>query len=159
MQDIAFVMDSNGLFVWDFDKKKGDLNVASGFETACLASIFTNSRLDESDVSPPLGRSGWIGNIMTAVEPRELGCTGWSLENQRITTYFLARLKEAITKGFEWIVKDKIARDYNVSCSYNYDQVRVIISIVARDGAKYETIQLWKATDAFTKSVNLNTRG
>jgi len=159
MQDIAFIMNQNGLFVWDFDEKKGDLNVIDGFETACLATIFTNSRLDESQVSPPIGRSGWVGNIQNAVEPRELGGKAWSLENQKVTTYLLTQLKEAVSRAFDWMLKDKIARNINVSCSFVYDRIDVVVRITARDGAAYETILTWKNTNAFTNSINQNTRG
>lgn len=159
MQDFAFIMNGDGLFVWDFDKTKGDVNVIIGFETACLVSLFTNQRLNESEISNPIARSGWVGNIRTAGEPRELGSKCWILENQKLTTYLLTKRKETATRAFDWMVKDQIVRNVTASISSLGQAVSDTIYLTGRDGVKYEYIYTWKETYAFTNSASFNARG
>ena len=158
-QDIAHVMNEDGLFVWDWNEKVGDLNTVDGLETACLVSLFTNARLEESVAQIPMSRSGWIGNIRTAKEPRQLGCKLWSLENARLTTYLLTQRKEACTRAFDWMLKDRIVRNVSAESSYNYDNVSDKVELTSRDGSKYEAVYLWRKTHAFAHSANFNTRG
>ena len=154
MQDLAHVMTDDNLFIWDFDPKKGDLKTVDGMETALLVSLFTDARLDESQVPPPLARGGWVGNIRTAKEPRDLGGKLWALENARLTTYTLAQRKEQCTRCMDWLLKDGLIRNAAAVSSYNNDTIADNIQITARDGAKYEAVYLWRKTNAFTHAAN-----
>lgn len=160
MQDIANEMNEDGLFVWEYDRKKGDISTINGMETACLVSLFTDRRLPESVAPYPMSRSGWIGNIRTAKEPRQLGSELWALENARLTTYLLAQRKEACTRAFDWMLIDRAARSVSATSRYNSDGVVSDgIEITARDGVKYSAVYLWEKTNDFAHSANINTRG
>jgi phage gp46-like protein len=152
-------MNEDGLFIWDWNYKKGDIEVVNGLETACLVSLFTDSRLQPSVVYTPIKRGGWIGNIRTAKEPRQLGSTLWSLEHAKVTTYFLTLRKEACNRAFDWMLKDGITTSIYATSNYDNSSISDTINIVSKDGSKYEAVYLWRKTIAFKNSSNINTRG
>lgn len=154
MQDTKHIMDENGLYVLDI--KNGDLAVVDGLETAMLVSLFTNARLDESIRSNPMQRSGWVGNIQTAKTKRQLGGQCWTLENERITTYYLAQAKEKSRRAHDWMINDGVARHVVTNASAKGQSVNIGVVYTGRDGKKYDSIYLWKKTNAFTNTPDFN---
>lgn len=154
MQDTKHIMDENGLYV--IARNGTDIAVVDGLETAMLVSLFTNARMDESVRSNPLQRGGWVGNIQNAKRKRQLGGHCWTLEDERITTYYLAQAKEKSRRAHDWMLTDGMARHIVTSASAKGQSVSIDIKYTGRDGKQYDSIYLWKKTDAFKNSPNLN---
>lgn len=148
-------MNENGLF--EIAKKGGDFDTVDGFETAILVSLFTNARRDESDISNPLNRGGWIGNWRTAKRPRELGGLCWTVEHERLTREVLNIARENAKNALAWMIDDGLCRNVEVMTEpQNQSKIQYNIAITSRDGIKYDYIYLWDKTDAFTHSTTFN---
>jgi len=144
MQDIAKVMDADGLLV--LATKDGDLVTVDGMESAVRVSLFTNARLDESEMPDPMRRGGWIGNLLSG---RQLGGKLHALENARITTAYVGKAKEFAARSLDWMTEDNVSRGVSNSVSVQKQHVQHSISIVARDGVKYDYRYLWLKTRPF----------
>jgi phage gp46-like protein len=154
MQDLKKVMNADGLFTLSL--VNGDFEVIDGMETAVLVSLYTDARLDESEVKTPLMRSGWIGNIMT--QGRQLGGKLWKFENSPVTTSYLANAKEATQRSFDWMINDKVARSITAAISAQkatngMTNISHQVGIVARDGVKQDYVYLWDRTKPFFERV------
>ena len=155
MQDLRQRMNENGLF--EIAVKNGDFDTVNGFETAILVSLYTDARRTEADVSDPLTRGGWIGNWRTAKEPRELGGLCWTVEHERLTQNVLNLAREYATRSLEWMVKDGVCRNVEVETeAHMQEKIKYLITIIARDGIKYDYIYIWSKTNAFTHSATFN---
>ena len=148
-------MNENGLF--EIAQKGGDFDTVDGLETAILVSLFTNSRRDESDISNPLNRGGWIGNWRTSKRPRELGGLCWTVEHERLTREVLNIARENAQNALAWMIDDGLCRNIEVETEpQNQSKIQYKITITSRDGIKYDYIYLWDKTDAFTHSTTFN---
>lgn len=155
MQDLKHRINENGLF--EISSQGGDFDTVDGFETAILVSLFTNSRRDESDISNPLARGGWIGNWRTAKKQRELGGLCWTVEHERLTANVLNIAREYAKNALNWMIEDGLCRNVEVeTLPYKQREIQYNIAITSRDGIKYDYIYLWNKTNAFTNSITFN---
>jgi phage gp46-like protein len=145
MQDTKHVLNSDGLIVLAIEKK--DFAKVDGLETACLVSIMTDSRLDETEVSDPIKRGGWIGSVVSG---RELGCKLYALEQARISTGLIGKSKEAAARAFDWMITDGVSRNIENSVTIQLTSINHDIKITGRDGVKYDYRYLWQKTRPFT---------
>lgn len=148
MQDIAKVMNADGLLV--LATKNGDLVTVDGLESALRVSLFTDARLDESEMPEPVRRGGWIGNVLSG---RQLGGKLYALENARITTAYVGKAKEFAARSLDWMVDDQVTRGVQNSVSVKGQDVQHNISIVSRDGVKYDYRYLWLKTRPFSLRI------
>jgi phage gp46-like protein len=154
MQDLKKIMDSNGLFV--YASKNGDLDTVEGLEEAVKVSLFTDSRLEDSTVKDPFRRGGWVGDILNK-EKRQLGGKTYLAERARVEQNTLNNAKEWARKSLDWLVRDGVCRNVIVNVSfYKQRDLTYNISIVGRDGAKYDYVYLWDKTYGFENTQNNN---
>lgn len=94
----------------------------AGFETACLITIGTNARADNSDILPPTytTRGGYFGSLLTGFQ---FGNKLWLIGRRKIDSVTLRLCEQYITESFSWMIEDLIAED---------------ISVVAVRGGKYQ---------------------
>ena len=80
-KDIVLILE-NGSF--DLVIENGDFKNEEGFDTAIWVSLFTDARASESQVLIPENRRGWLGNLVSDVEERQLGSFLWLVEQRKL---------------------------------------------------------------------------
>ena len=148
MQDTKHVMNENGLIV--LAMRNGDLDTVDGLETAMQVSLFTDARLDETEMIEPFRRGGWVGNQFT---DRQLGGKLYALENTRITTAYVGKATDFAKKSFDWMIEDNVSRGVLCRVSAQGQDVKHNISMIARDGVRYDYRYLWLKTRPFDLSI------
>jgi phage gp46-like protein len=148
MQDLSFVMNDNGLIVLAI--RDGDLIGVDGMETALQVSIFTDARLDESEMPDPVRRGGWLGNVFSG---RQLGGKLHALENARVSTAYVGKAKEFASRSLDWMIEDGVSRGVVCNVSANQQTIMHNIAIVGRDGVKYDYRYLWAKTRPFSLRI------
>lgn len=146
MGDFRLLQGTDGRF--DIVIENGDIANEDGFETAIYMSLFTDARAPESKVIKPENRRGWMGNIVSPVEGRELGGLLWLAEQRRLTQDVLNEIVGYARQSLSWFVEDGIAQNIEVSGKIvPRSGIALIIDITATDG-KTETyyVPLWEAT-------------
>ena len=148
MQDFKRVMNADGLIT--LSASNGDLDVIDGMESALVTSLFTDARLDESERPDPVGRGGWFGSVL---QGRNVGSKLHSLENARISTAYIGKAKEFATRALDWMVEDGVSRGVVCKVSVAGQSVAHSITIVGRDGVKYDYRYLWVKTRPFSLRI------
>ena len=82
-QDMLIKADSRGLY--DIQIDGYDFASSQGFESAVPTSFFSDARASSVYVQEAKNRRGWVGNILYAVDGRELGGLLWILDQARLT--------------------------------------------------------------------------
>jgi phage gp46-like protein len=144
--DIELTQDTFGNF--DVTLENGDLKGENGFDTAIWVSLFTDARAPESKVTIPENRRGWIGNLVSPVENRELGGLLWLAEQRRLTQDTLNEIIDYARKSLQWFVEDEIAVNIEVTGVIVPKQgIRLQIDIEAPSGnTKTHYVPLWELT-------------
>ncbi|WP_434779279.1 phage GP46 family protein [Neisseria sp. Ec49-e6-T10] len=143
MQDLCHEMNQDGLFV--LSVQNNDLVPVQGMESAILVSLFTDQRIDESDLRIPIDRGGWFGNVLTP--NRELGSKLWGLENAKITSGLIGNIKEYAQRSFDWMTEDGLARKVEVGVNLKSQDVFVSAKITGRsDPIGNDYSYLWRRT-------------
>lgn len=143
MQDLCHEMNTDGLFV--LSVKNNDLVPVEGMESAILVSLFTDQRLDESQMDIPINRGGWFGNVLTP--NRELGSKLWAYENVRVSSGLMGNIRDCAKRSFDWMNKDNLTRKISVTVTPKGQQVHININLTARgDKVGHDYAYLWRKT-------------
>jgi len=146
MIDIKTVKASNGVF--DIPIENGDLAGVEGFDTAIWVSLFTDARAPESIVKKPEDRRGWLGNLASPVEGRDLGGLLWLTDQRRLNQDALNEVVDYARQSLNWFVEDSIAKSIEVSGEIIPLQgIRLTIIIETPDGNTVtHYVPLWEVT-------------
>lgn len=146
-QDLRISKNDGGLF--DLVLSNQSFETVDGFETAIIISLLTDARASAAAVQTPSRRRGWIGNILTADNGRQLGSRLWTFEQARLTVAVLNDLSVAAQESLAWMVEDGIAKSVNASAEkINDRQVNVLVVIVTIEGKEKRYSVLWRQTGA-----------
>lgn len=103
----------NGMF--DIPIENGDLAGVEGFDTAIWISLFTDARAPETIVVTPENRRGWLGDVESPVEGRDLGGLLWVAEQRRLNQDTVNEVVDYARKSLEWFIQDGLATSVEVS--------------------------------------------
>jgi phage gp46-like protein len=67
-QDFYVEQDNYGLFDLTVDEDTHDFTSVAGMETAVSVQLFTDKRVSKQDISKPLERKGWVGDMLSRTE-------------------------------------------------------------------------------------------
>lgn len=136
----------NGSF--DAVIEDGDFANEPGFDTSIWVSLFTDARADESQVVKAENRRGWLGNIVSEVEDRELGGLLWLIEQRRLNQDTLNEVLDYCRKSLSWIVEDNVALKIEVDGNIVPKRgMEVYITITSKSGVTSDHyIPLWEVT-------------
>ena len=115
MSDVKFQQGTNGQF--DIVIENGDLANESGFDTALFISLLTDGRAPESRVLRPEDRRGWIGDIKSPVDGRNIGGLLWLVEQRKLNQTTVNEAVDFAKKSLNWLLEDNIAKNIEVSGS------------------------------------------
>lgn len=145
MTDIALDFAGNAL---DISIENGDFKIENGFDTAILVSLLTDARAPESKVIRPEDRRGWLGNIESQVDGRDLGGLLWLSDQRRLNQDTLNEVVDYARKALAWFVEDTIALRVTVTGEIvPISGIALSIDIVSLEGITSNYyIKLWELT-------------
>jgi len=108
MIDIKASLTEDGSFTIGFTD--GDLAKEDGFDTAINLSLFTDKRASEDRISDPSKRRGWLGNVASPVEGRQLGSLLWLINQRKLIPETRNDAISYCTDALNWIVEDGFAK-------------------------------------------------
>jgi phage gp46-like protein len=126
----------------------GDFEQEDGFDTAILVSLLTDARAPADIVKQPENRRGWMGNIESPVENRELGGLLWLIDQRRLTQETLNDARDYATKALNWFVTDGLAKAVEVTGEIvPRSGIALTIIITTLDGrTQSHYVPLWEVT-------------
>jgi len=145
-QDILIKSDTRGIY--DVQIDGADFASSEGFESAIAASYFTDSRAPAVQVQEAQKRRGWVGNILTAIQSRELGGLLWILDQARVTDDTLNFAKSFAQDSLQWLIEDGLARSIQVSVARNGIRgITILTDITTIENTVLRYVTLWRSTD------------
>ncbi len=148
MSDVRLLQGSDR--IWDIVIENGSIATEDGFDTAITMSLFTDARAPEAKVEIPEFRRGWLGNIESPVDGREIGSLLWLLEQKRLIQNTLNEAISYARSALNWFVEDGLAKRIEVSgVIVPLSGVALTIIITAPDGqTETHYRNLWEVTGA-----------
>ena len=113
MTDIKAFQNTAG--EWTLGITDGDLTEEDGFDTAIAMSLFTDARAPDNAVVIPEKRKGWMGNLESPVEDRELGGLLWLVDQSKLTQDTLNTSVNYARLALNWFIEDQIANSIVVT--------------------------------------------
>ena len=132
---------------FDITFTDGDITADEGFETAIMASMFTDARASESQVGAPEQRRGWLGNTLSTVPGREVGGLMYLAEQRRLTQDTVNENVDFAQKSLAWMTEDRLAQRIDVSGELIPKKgVRLTIAITTPNDKLFFSVDLWENT-------------
>lgn len=113
MTDISLVSGQDGGIT--FMIENGDFKVEKGFKTSIILSLLSESRATEDQIKKTENRGGWIGNINSPAEGRQLGSWIWTINQMRLNTNTLNTAINYAQLSLNHLVEDGQAKEVIVS--------------------------------------------
>lgn len=108
--------------------ESNEIEFEDGLETAVAMSLWTNRRVDLSQLSIlSKDQMGWWGDLTSDIQGDQIGSRLWLLEREKVTTEVLRRSEDYSVECLQWMIDDGIARSINVSSSYTLSKVMVTV--------------------------------
>lgn len=145
-QDILIRANNRGLY--DIEVSGYDFRSADGFESAIPTSFFSDARANSTQVQEAKNRRGWVGNILYAVEEKELGGLLWLLDQSRITQDTLNLARSYAQDSLQWMIDDGLARAVRVQVERTgVREITILTDIFTIQNTIERYITLWRSTD------------
>ena len=123
----------------------GDFESDEGLSTAIYLSLFTDARAPDDIVANKELQRGWIGNIVSPIEGRELGSLLWLVDQSKLTQKNLNDAIGYAESALEWIVEDGFAISIEITGNIIPRKgFELIIDIFLDDKVKQYYIDLWE---------------
>ena len=145
MTDIKAIQTDEG---WTLGITDGDLTEEDGFDTAIAQTLFTDARAPDNAVVIPEKRSGWMGNLESPVEGRELGSLLWLVDQSKLTQDTVNTSVNYARLALEWFKEDGLATSIIVTGGIApRSGIRLTVVFTAQSG-KVSThyFNLWERT-------------
>ncbi len=126
----------------------GDFETTEGLDTGILLSLLEEQRANESEVSTPQNRRGWLGNDLGDIAVYELGSKLWLLQQERLTTDTLNRAVDYARQSLQWMLDDGIATKITLTGEIEYPEGIKLFIALKRDNNPVESFyyNLWDNT-------------
>jgi phage gp46-like protein len=146
-QDVKLQKNDDGIYDIPLNSDGTDLDTIDGLETAITVSLFTFARANPGNVLDAFKRRGWVGNLLSLSEGYELGSELWVLEQARIDTGTMNKIKNFVQRALNWMITDGIADRIEVS-AFQLGERGARVDIILRKNAtevgRYSTV--WNNT-------------
>lgn len=145
--DLAITRETDGTYDISFNAD-GDFETTEGLDTGILLSLLEERRANESEVSTPQNRRGWVGSDLGDIAVYELGSKLWLLQQERLTTDTLNRAVDYARQSLQWMLDDGIATKLNVTGEIEYPEGIKLFIVLTRENNKVESFyyNLWDNT-------------
>jgi phage gp46-like protein len=147
-QDVLIKPDGFGNYDIPLNENGYDFASAEGFESAIPVSLFTDARAPASSVADPKKRRGWIGNLLTIDQDRQLGGLLWIYDQGRITATLLNGVRNETLRSLNWMLADGILLSIEVDVFVESTRaIRVKIRLTGTDNNVDQYSVLWRRTN------------
>ena len=147
-QDVLISPDGFGNYDIPLNADGDDFASADGFESAIPVSLFTDARAPASSVADPKRRRGWVGNLLTIDQDRELGGLLWLYDQGRITATLLNGVRNETLRSLNWMLSDGILTGIEVDVLIESTRaIRVKIRMTGVDNNVDQYSVLWRRTN------------
>ena len=147
-QDALIKPDNFGNYDLALNADGTDFESAEGFESAIPVSLFTDARAPASAVADPKRRRGWVGNILTIDDNRELGSLIWLYDQGRITAELLNNIRNVVVASLAWMLEDGILTGVEVKVKVDGPRaIRVSALLTGVDNNVNQFSVLWRRTN------------
>lgn len=132
--DLAYARDDEG--VYDLVLDNGDLKVTDGLETAIFVSLFSDRRAYLDEVSDPLRRRGWIGDLVSDEPGDRHGSGLWLYEQHRLTDAVASGVRSEASQALTWMIDEGLVTfvDANVVRHPQTRTLAIAITLTALNG-------------------------
>lgn len=142
MQDFKVEQDNYGQFDFVLSQDSKTFDSVDGFETAVQFQLFTDKRVSAEDVSNPLGRKGWMGDLESRSEAYQVGSLLHLKEQSRDTQADNNEIASYAKNALDYLVA--IGATKEITARVVGKNIEGIITNPANDIARYAS--LWKGT-------------
>lgn len=108
--DLDYYRDAAGHYDLVIDEDNRDLAVIDGLESAILISFFSDRRAAEDEVTDPMKRRGWIGDLVSEVPGDKHGSGLWLYEQSRLTGETRIGLRLEAEAALRWMTDESLIR-------------------------------------------------
>ncbi len=144
MQDFAVEQDNYGLFDVVVDLEHRDFKSVEGMETAFNVQLFTDQRVTKNEISRPLDKKGWVGDMLTREEGYQIGSLLHIKEMGRDTQLEKNEVAEYAKDALNYFVS--IGASKEVSARVIGSNIEGEIVNESNETNRYS--KLWRATNA-----------
>lgn len=131
--------------LWDISlTDDDDLEGIESTDTAIDISLFTDKRVDSSEVQTAELRRGWIGNLFNGVIEYEIGSKLWLIYQSRNTNETANRGIYFIKDSLQWLIEDDLADDIEVTANRTVNNIEFDIKIIRKDSEIERIFTLWE---------------
>lgn len=131
-----------------------DLAVDDGLETACMLSLYTDRRAEDSDVLPTgeTDRRGWWADPVAAVAGDRFGSRLWLLDRAKPTQETLDLAVEYAREALQWMIVDLVSNRIDVIAEFipNGYALQVTVYRPAVDPVTFQFNRNWDAQESMT---------
>lgn len=121
-----------GNYTTDLVVTNDDFLTDAGLETAVIVSLFTDRRVERSEL--PYGdndQRGWWGDGYLKNPNDKIGSKLWLLQREKMTATTLQRAKNYAEQALQWMIDDRVAEKISVTVSpTRYDAIAIAIDII-----------------------------
>lgn len=139
--DAALIMGPQG---GDVAVEAGDLRLEEGLASAVLLSLFTDARPEGASLLDGADVRGWWAED----EGDPYGSLLWTLDREKTTTGYLARVREAASAALEWIVLEELAERVEVEVRL-VSPGHVLLGVQLVRGTARRGASAWAATASY----------
>ena len=148
-QDVLIEGNEYGVYDLALNDAGTDFASAEGFETALPVSLFTDARAPASTVAEPLARRGWIGDLLTLDQNRELGGLLWTYDQSKLTRATFNGIQDETEKSVSWMVEDGALKSVSVeTVLIGTREIQFDFILTGFDNKVDRYSVLWRRTEA-----------
>lgn len=117
--------------MYDLQFEKGDLISDGGLETAVLISLFTDRRVNDSELPEwEEDKRGWFGDTLSDIEGDQYGSKLWTLDRAPLNSTTRTLAEAYARDALSWLLEDGVASDLSVEAYIvNRDRIDLDIAI------------------------------
>lgn len=131
----------------DISFESGDFKKTKGFDTAIFTSLLTDARANSTQVSNPIKRRGWIGNLNNAIE---IGSLNWLYEQARLINATVSGLVDQSTDALQWFINFNYATGVQITPIRSPQKLELDVKLLrpTDDNPDAFRVTIWQNTEA-----------
>lgn len=127
--DLWIEQDSEGIFDLVIDDDVKDFKTTDGLDSSIVVSLFSDRRAYADEVSDPMKRRGWIGDLVADTSGDRHGSGLWLYEQHRIVGEAVTGIKNEARQAFAWAQDDGLIKTAEAEIIAATAQRRVYLNI------------------------------
>lgn len=149
--DLSIARDDEGVLDLEIDASSGDLVTTAGLDRAVVVLLLTDRRARADEVSNPMQRRGWIGDLLADTRDDRIGSGLWLFEQAGLTGDTRAGVRGEAVQAHEWMVKERLTKSVDASVEFSSAVRRLVLRSTVTDtrgGQSIAAFDLWAATQS-----------